>query len=76
MYNIIIWLALFVSNFDEVLPIYDPNLLFKDKKSCEEYIKTNYSVMSLQIEKQFQFQKDIQLKEIITMECIIIGSKI
>ena len=76
MYNIIIWLALFVSNFDEVLPIYNPNLLFKDKKSCEEYIKTNYSAMSLQIEKQFQFQKDIQLKEIITMECIIVGSKI
>jgi hypothetical protein len=76
MYNIIIWLALFISNFDEVLPIYNPNLLFKDKKSCEEYIKTNYSTMSLQIEKQFQFQKDIQLKEIITMECIIVGSKI
>lgn len=76
MYNIIIWLALFVNGFDEVLPVYNQNLLFKDKKSCEEFIKTNYSAMSVDIHKQFQFQKEIQLKEIITMECIVIGNKI
>ena len=76
MYNIIIWLALFVNGFDETLPVYNPNISFKDKQSCEKFIKNNYSIISLDIQKQFQFQKEIQLKEIVTMECIVIGDKI
>lgn len=76
MYNVIIWLALFVNGFDEMLPVYNPNISFKDKQSCEQFIKNNYSKISLDIEKQFQFQKEIQLREIVTMECIVIGNKI
>lgn len=76
MYNIIIWLALFSNGFDETLPVYNPNISFKDKQSCEQFIKNNYSTISLNIQKQFQFQKEIQLKEIINMECVVIGDKI
>jgi len=76
MYNIIIWLALFVNGFDETLPVYNPNISFKDKQSCEQFIKNNYSIISLGIKKQFQYQKEIQLKEIVIMECIVVTDKI
>lgn len=76
MYNIIIWLALFSNGFDETLPVYNPNISFKDKQSCEQFIKDNYYIISLDIKKQFLLQKEIELKEIITMECVITNNKI
>ena len=76
MYNIIIWLALFSNGFDETLPVYNPNISFKDKQLCEQFIKDNYYIISLDIKKQFLLQKEIELKEIITMECVITNNKI
>jgi hypothetical protein len=76
VYNIIIWLALFSNGFDETLPVYNPNISFKDKQSCEQFVKDNYSTISLSIKKEFLFQKEIELKEIISMECVIVNNKI
>ena len=76
MYSIVIWLAVFANGFDEVYPIYNQNLLFQDKQTCDKYIKDNYSNITLQIKKAFQsYQSQIELKEIITMKCITVGEQ-
>jgi len=60
-----------------MLPVYNPNISFNNKQSCEKFLKNNYSTISLDIEKQFQYQDKIKLQEIVTMECIeITGEKI
>lgn len=77
MYYIIIWLSFFSNGYSEMLPVYNPNISFNNKQSCEKFLKNNYSTISLDIEKQFQYQDKIKLQEIVTMECIeITGEKI
>jgi hypothetical protein len=77
MYHIVIWLSLFSDGFSETLPVYNPNLSFNNKQSCEKFLKDNYSNFSSDIEKQFKRQDQIKLQEIITMECMLFsGEKI
>jgi len=76
MYSIVIWLAVFANGFDEVYPVYNQNLIFNNKQSCDDYVKKNYSKIALEIENAFLiYRNQIELREIITMKCISLGEQ-
>ena len=69
MYYLVIYIILSTNGFEVPYTVFNSQLEFTDKESCETYIKTNYNIIKNDIHSEV-LKTEYTLKEILNILCL------
>lgn len=69
MYFIVVYIILFTNGFEVPYTVFNSQIDFSNKESCETYIKNNYSIVKNDIYTEV-LKTEYTLKEILNISCL------